>query len=571
MGLKIVFLTKSVGGYKKVKIGHNYGEIKEKPSPAFSKPFIHLRSFMNLPSEPFKKYSRWAFWIFAIFYIAFSLGTFRDYGITMDEHELYDQGAYLLKHWYHGNSPQEDARYIFSDEQASHNYTYTAFLHILSLRIPWKLHLLNLFFGLLAYWAAYWLLRESQQGPWWALLGPVFLFSILRFSGDVPNDPKDPPFAVVYLCALALIYRSREKFKSSQWEALCLGTVIGLATTVRVIGILLFPTLIFYRFYTAYQDAKREGRETNWRRIAGREWRQWGLIFLVSQFWVMALWPYVGSDYFGNGLKVFKVTSKYLHDSPTLFMGQWIPATQLPRDYLPVWLAIGIPLFILILAAALPFLLRRKWDSPSGRLAVLLGFSFCFQMAVYFVLHPNIYNAFRHYLFLAPILGVMAALALIEIGRGSRPSGLKRASFLLVGINFLLVMIELFRLYPYQYVYFNELAGGLKGGASRFESEYWIASFREASLWLEAHETTDPDKTYIVKLDTMVPWQADYFFNPNMKGATTVDHADYEISGGNPLPGPTQKVVYQVQREGVVFATVFKFERAGPAKRESSD
>jgi len=39
-------------------------------------------------------------------------------------------------------------------------------------------------------------------------------------------------------------------------------------------------------------------------------------------------------------------------------------------------------------------------------------------------------------------------------------------------------------LHPYQYVYYNRLAGGLQGAFRRYEMDYWATSYREAIEFL---------------------------------------------------------------------------------------
>ena len=41
-------------------------------------------------------------------------------------------------------------------------------------------------------------------------------------------------------------------------------------------------------------------------------------------------------------------------------------------------------------------------------------------------------------------------------------------------------VVGIARLHPYEYVYYNELVGGLQGAEGRFELDYWATGFREA-------------------------------------------------------------------------------------------
>ena len=50
----------------------------------------------------------------------------------------------------------------------------------------------------------------------------------------------------------------------------------------------------------------------------------------------------------------------------------------------------------------------------------------------------------------------------------------------------LLPLGPMYRLHPYEMTYFNRLTGGLAGAVGRYETEYWITSYREAIEWINA-------------------------------------------------------------------------------------
>jgi hypothetical protein len=45
-------------------------------------------------------------------------------------------------------------------------------------------------------------------------------------------------------------------------------------------------------------------------------------------------------------------------------------------------------------------------------------------------------------------------------------------------------IIQLIQLHPYEYVYYNQFVGGLRGANRRFEPDYWRASAAEAADYL---------------------------------------------------------------------------------------
>ena len=48
-------------------------------------------------------------------------------------------------------------------------------------------------------------------------------------------------------------------------------------------------------------------------------------------------------------------------------------------------------------------------------------------------------------------------------------------------------IIEIVRLHPYQYVYYNQFVGGTEGAAGLYELDYWSISFREMLEYVNQH------------------------------------------------------------------------------------
>jgi hypothetical protein len=195
-------------------------------------------------------------------------------------------------------------------------------------------------------------------------------------------------------------------------------------------------------------------------------------------------------------------------------------------------------------------------------LYVLVGIAVTVNAAFVLALKPVLYDGLRHFLFLLPILAGIAALSAIEWLR-SRPKGILFKIILgLCLFNGLTVVYQLVQLHPYEYIYFNEIIGGLKGSQGKFDNDYWGASFKEAVDWLEKNEATDPKKIYKVT-GSGNSYQIFYYFTPNMKWVDELKVADYYISytrdNKQALVDPS-KVIHVVEREGVPLNDIFKLK-----------
>jgi hypothetical protein len=157
----------------------------------------------------------------------------------------------------------------------------------------------------------------------------------------------------------------------------------------------------------------------------------------------------------------------------------------LPWDYLASYLVLTLPVPLVVLAVYghLVFL-RRFFRSIPAAMAVLgTTFLLWFPLATFIVLRPNIYDGMRHFLFMLPAVAVLAGAAagsLIQYLRGTA-----RAMAMPVATVLLLSSVPaMVRLHPYENVYYNFMAGPKATLHERYETDYWISSYREAAGWI---------------------------------------------------------------------------------------
>src|SRR5436190_357189 len=147
---------------------------------------------------------------------------------------------------------------------------------------------------------------------------------------------------------------------------------------------------------------------------------------------------------------------------------------------------------------------------------VLIAAWLIVPVVLFTIWRPNVYDGVRHFLFLMPFLALSVAMAAKEITRrwprrhpepAQRGEGSLDAQHPAISRSFAvfaaqddggvaqlaivavlaLSIIPIIRLHPYQMTYYNELVGGTRGAALRFETDYWLSSYREAAMWLRAH------------------------------------------------------------------------------------
>jgi hypothetical protein len=197
---------------------------------------------------------------------------------------------------------------------------------------------------------------------------------------------------------------------------------------------------------------------------------------------IILFWPVLWRDPVGNFILAFKESSKFPWEGYVLFRGIEIPATQLPWNYLPVWIAITTPLLYLVLfIAGLIFIARKFVKTFSLRIAEWLNLYVLF-LPVFSVifLHSVVYDGWRHLYFIYPSLIFIALAGLENIFPLIRNKIILAGAKIFLFGYLLYVLVVMVRLHPYQNLYFNMLAGkSLAEIHPRYETDYWGLSYKE--------------------------------------------------------------------------------------------
>jgi len=481
--------------------------------------------------------------------------------MTFDESGVYTRGVLLGHSLAHGDWDRLAVKTSPDDGLVVYDHLYSLLLYLFNPACDIDVyHWLNMAFALLAFAAAFEMLLAQYQRPWLALLGPLFLFLTPRFLGDIPANPKDMPFAVFYFLALGGIYFFSRRTKTSPYaKVLFLGLLFGLTQCSRILGFSLYLVYLLFDLHFYYHGTARhslaKSRAYGWKLL-----KELAGIFLVANALMFATWPYLRRDPFHHLADILALSRNFRWENPVLFFGHEILAPNLPLSYLPVWLLITTPLFILFFLGGAWFFLKGK---NKNRLLILMAAALGVNLALYGALRPVVYDGLRHFLFLLPPLTLLAAMAALEFTLAYRASRTGILVTALCLLDVFAVLSHFVNLHPYEYLYFNELTGGLKGAEGKFETDYWGASFKEAVDWMEANETKDLQRTYRVALSGN-SYQLLTYATPNLTWVEKPEEADYYLAttrdNKHKLVDPS-KAVHVVEREKVPLCYVFKLKR----------
>ncbi len=192
---------------------------------------------------------------------------------------------------------------------------------------------------------------------------------------------------------------------------------------------------------------------------------------------------------------------------------------------------------------------------------MLLSFAFVLNLALYIFFKPVIYNGIRHYLFLVPIISAIALITFVEILTASpikvaKTINLQTLVAVLVGTGMLAQLAGMVKLHPYEYLYFNEIVGGVKGAQNNYELDYWGATYKEAVEWLRKNKTADLPKVYPCNL----AYGVQYYAHGMLKVVNSSAKADYTICDYDNDKLLEQKgvVINKVGRFGVPLSIIRK-------------
>ena len=217
---------------------------------------------------------------------------------------------------------------------------------------------------------------------------------------------------------------------------------------------------------------------------------------------MIASWPWASLELF-NPVRAIFAFAHFHYPIRTIIAGQVYSMSDVPRWYEPDYLAIKLPLFVLLgAAAALLSAVRAavtRSDNLSGtaRLQEIgaLFFVIAFPLACQIIGHGPSDTGLRHFLFVVPPLAALAGIGVDTCLSGVEAKARTLGFVALAGVTAALVWDAaiLVRLHPYEYLFYNSLVGGLEGASRRYVTDYWVnimpAAVKDLETYLDQTDT----------------------------------------------------------------------------------
>ncbi len=312
-------------------------------------------------------------------------------------------------------------------------------------------HLFNILASSLLVFAVVFL-AQKYWGFSPSLVAFLALVSYPLFWAESHFNIKDPPETAFFSLTILSFILSLEK-KSVKW--LVIATVffaLGLGTKLNILFLpfILLPYLLINR--EKYKGFKK------------RYFITFALAPLIVSIVFVSCWPYLWQDIPQRLLSI----ATYYKEIGTISKYQPEEFFVLGFNTYPIkWIIFTTPPLVLVLTAVgivSAWINRNRWN----RITILLLLWIFIPILRVTVPGTTIYGGVRQILEFLPALVLICTLGAWQISQWFRASiKIFLLTKILIVIMFLWPLFLIFKLHPYQNVYFNFLIGGLKGAYQR--------------------------------------------------------------------------------------------------------
>ncbi len=496
-------------------------------------------------------------------------------------------GQWTIPDWvdpYHGQSyvlslallerifiPEKPSRHLFPDDNTRW-FEHDTDMDLQSIyTFRHRMNFLLFFAGVVAFF----LLAVKTFQDWkLGLLSCLILLLSPRIFAHSFFNPKDLPFLSVFVIAVytMLNYFDKKTFAAAAIHGIVCAFLIG----IRIMGILVPFLTCCFLLYENLAHHKKVGHEP----VCKQSNFTIYIAYLVP--FTVFFWPLLWSRPLVNFTNAFLDANRHTWPGFNLFAGRLIPAADLPRYYIPVWILITTPLSYIFLFITGLFALMRRAGGPGGtrqRNLLICALWFFLPLLTVVILRSTLYDGWRQMFFIYPALVIIAVYGWHTLyGYLSRHNAPRFFVYLRLALIVVLIVqlgsvgSFMVRSHPYQHVYFGDIAYShfLDVDKDGFERDYWALSMREALEYILSQDDREEVK---VHPENWIPQVNSYMLSREKRGrlrfVSQIDAADYYITHYRwhmwghvefPPQGASRSVeeFYSISVDGVNILTVFR-------------
>jgi len=346
-------------------------------------------------------------------------------------------------------------------------------------------HFFNFFIFFLSTVFFYFLLRRRFSNQL-SIIGLIFLILSPRIFAESFYNMKDLVFLSFFI--ISLFFAIKFIDEPSYKNACISGLICALAISVRVLAIIIPFTVIIFLILSKL-DNNKPLKENFYKLI---------VFFSSLLIFTIIFWPYLWTDPLTNFISTLKSMSSFKWRGGIFYLGDYISALNLPWHYPVIWISVSTPIIYILffIVGSLTILLKtfnnflnlsndnqsnNLWSGDKERMDLIIFLIFFFTIFFIININSTLYGGWRHLYFIYPCLIFLSINGLEFISKKIK----QKYIFIFVFPFLLYLLIWMLKNHPYQYVYFNALAG--KNAQNNFEIDYWGVSNKSSLKFIAAN------------------------------------------------------------------------------------
>lgn len=301
----------------------------------------------------------------------------------------------------------------------------------------------------------------------------------------------------------------------------------------------------------------------------------------LSVYWGIAAvttyltWPFLWTDPIRRFTESLVNMLHFSWSGTVLYQGSLTPADQIPWHFLPFLFLVQFTLPAVLLGL-FGFSLALRKTFRSFQENVDLAMVLCWMALPFLgkvILGTSFYDNFRQLLFLVPPIFVCGAIGLQAVLLLWKSAGWR---ILVLTIAILPGVHAVVRYHPYEYIYYNEIVGGVGGAFRKFELDYWCTSYREAIEHVNAIAPRDAVVGVQSARHLIVPYAREDLSIKTIRSQGEANDSPADLilvctrSNADLRSYPDLNVIWQVSRGEAVLVVVGTLDGGGTSSPNST-
>jgi hypothetical protein len=452
---------------------------------------------------------KYLFWIAAISLLATLVISSRSAGIACDEIIHYNHSVEVYNYFASGGTDKSALR----DSEMNLKYYGQSYDNLVTILTRWlKIddiytfrNMMSAVMGWLTILVTA-LFAASLSGYGTGLI-VLLLYAVTPvFIGHSYNNLKDIPFAFAYIAGTILIYKLLSTPKFRLGTTLMLILSLAFCISIRAGGLILICYLYFFLFLKFITGYYRE------RTIISHDILKIVYVTIISvvAFFLSSLflWPYALQDPLRNIFESYRIMAQYPVTFQQLFEGNVEWSDYMPWYYLLKSMAITVPVVVIFGFILFLFFTKKVIRDSNWLPYFFVFFTVVFPVIFVMIQKSNLYSSWRQFLFVYPGIVLLSASGFTSLLASAKRKNIKLVITGMIVFLSLHPLVYMIKNHPYEYIYYNELTGGVKGAYGKYELDYYFTSQTEASDWLIRHlEKTNRTEGIKVRATYRVDWE----------------------------------------------------------------